>query len=86
MMPWGSIVADPRVWSGDFPKRTGRTMDHHRDVSLEELLGSSPISPLIADLREAYQHLNAASERLQEWRLRREASRRAGECGPGPTS
>jgi hypothetical protein len=56
----------------------GRTMDPQKGLSLEELLGGSPISPLIADLREAYQHLHAANERLQEWRMRREADRRRG--------
>lgn len=57
-------------------------MDEQRDVSLDELIGS-PISPLIADLREAYQHLRAANERLQEWRERRRESRRA-DAGDGP--
>ena len=60
----------------------GRIMDPQNGLSLEELLGGSPISPLIADLREAYQHLRAANERLQEWRIRREAERRHGAGEP----
>jgi hypothetical protein len=59
-----------------------RIMDPQNGLSLDELLGGSPISPLIADLREAYQHLRAANERLQEWRIRREAERRYGTSGP----
>jgi hypothetical protein len=57
-------------------------MDPQKGLSLEELLGGSPISPLIADLREAYQHLHAANERLQEWRVRRDADGRRGTGGP----
>lgn len=57
-------------------------MNPQNGPSLEELLGGSPISPLIADLREAYQHLQAANERLQEWRVRRERERRGGSVDP----